>query len=298
MNWYAEIKRITFDGWINIVVGIAAIGFVAFRFIYDKPLETDKLSNMAVIGIGFLLSGFVVLRQRQEKTWLDLFNHLNEIKRSGEVQNKISEHIFNLEKSSKKQEELLKNHLECISKYGSVNFRLRQDIRLTLIEEKLQVAKSAYFCGYSLDRLVSESEKIIHDCLKNGCETRFLIVSPNGEGNKLMKKCTKFRPIHQVQFTINGLKRIKDDLTRKGFSPNLQIRYIDWIPSCALYIVNEKEGINNIMQVEIYPPCFDTTAGIRPVFSLSENKNNESEWYNFFSKQFDSLWNQGTDVAL
>ena len=300
MKLYEEIKKITLSDWIAIIVGLSSIGFVLYRLFVNKPLEADKLLSMAIFGIGLLLPGFVVLKQKQEKIWTDLFKQIDEIKRSNQFRKKIYEHINNIEISSKKQEELLENRLECINKIGALNFHFRQDDKLTLVKEKLQNASSAWFCGYSLDRLVNESENNLHDCLKNKCEVKFLLVrpGPGGEPNELMKQHTKFRPIHQVQLTVNMLARIKENLIQEGFNPKLKIKYTDWIPSCALYIINHEQGADDTMQVEIYPPCFDTTAGVRPVFMLNKNKNSEKDWYEYFCKQFNSLWRQGTEVEI
>ncbi|MEV7227303.1 hypothetical protein AB0M79_09820 [Polymorphospora sp. NPDC051019] len=166
----------------------------------------------------------------------------------------------------------------------------RQDIGLTEIGGRVALSRRIDAVGYALDRFLDDVEDDLIKTLRGGADVRILLVAQDGPAGALVQTYSENPAfLERTERALAVLDRIHK-LVPNG---KLRVRWLDWVPSCAIYLVDCSDG--PVLQVEIYPPAYNTSPGSRPVLIFRDG--DQKDWYNFFVDQFERLWATGRDAS-
>ena len=89
---------------------------------------------------------------------------------------------------------------------------------------------------------------------------------------------------------------IKDILKDKKNKGSAEIRVIQWIPSCSIFTIENKNGINDQARIGINDPAIKSKNTEK--FGLHLMKSIHKKEFNYFLDQFDLLWNDSENLDL
>lgn len=177
--------------------------------------------------------------------------------------------------------EVLDRLEELSSPSGGIALHSRQQAGLTPLLDALRTATEARALGYALDRFVDDAETELLNFLIKGGSARLLVVRSGGKAEAAVRAIADSEHyLNRVHRTLAALERVR----QAAPGAKIEVRSVDWNPSCALYFASGRMA--DLLQVEIYPPNYNTSPGARPTFVLDAS----SEWYEFFDSQFEQLW--------
>jgi hypothetical protein len=152
-------------------------------------------------------------------------------------------------------------------------------------------ARRVDLMGYTLDGLLAEAQKSIIDCLRRGGRIRILLVGKDTGADALMRQHSAHpQTTHHVAGSIGILDAVRSAVG-VDVSARLEARQVDWIRSCGLCLIYDRnrDRVPAYGRIEIYPPDYRSSPGDRPVFVL----HGDTEWSRYYAGQFQSLWERG-----
>jgi len=176
----------------------------------------------------------------------------------------------------------------------SLDSILRTRKQLPPLEERLKHTKEIRITGGSLFRLSSEYIGFFEDKAKEGCHLKFLLLNPNCTAAKLIAKNIVYE-VENYEVYKNNINNALGNLKtlKNKFPEMVQIRISDFIPSYSLFICDPVKQEGNIM-VELY--TYGVPTRERPHLILL--KSREPDWFKFFLKQFDNIWNNQSSKEI
>jgi hypothetical protein len=151
-------------------------------------------------------------------------------------------------------------------------------------------AREIWACGYSLINLLSTCEGFFVTRLKDGCNLRFLLLSPKSDATRALDTLVSSRPgelIEDIKSSLARLERIRTSANSKEVGL-LEVHLLKVVPTYSLIVVDPGKP-QGYVHVEPYPSYYGLPLDVgRPHFTLTQS---EGRWYRFFCNQFELIWN-------
>jgi hypothetical protein len=167
------------------------------------------------------------------------------------------------------------------------------EIPVESLQQYLRKAKEIYLLGISLYRFLPMFNFDIEYALNNGCDLKIILVAPRSDALRM----ASFRsPMRDSMETEN--QRIEGTLAfvggMKARLPNakIQIKLLDYLPPYGMTIIRpQRETDRAYCNVRLLP--FQSSAFESPIINPDPIK--DKLWFDFFSNQFQKMWEAGTD---
>lgn len=164
------------------------------------------------------------------------------------------------------------------------------------LKDKLINAKEVLIVGYSCKYLIGGLRTEIVEAIQNKTNIKVLAIAPDSDASKLMSQFNNFQ---ELKFDVKGMKHrlqlIKDEVSNsisKKKSGSIELRLVNWIPSCSLIFYIPKNNESGILKLKVYGVDHGVTLSkIRTHKLIYEFK--EKELYNDFLLHFHGLWKKG-----
>lgn len=188
----------------------------------------------------------------------------------------------------------LKEVLEKTKKTSAIDF-FEKNINLTnFYENAIKIELS----GVTLNSEVNKNFSLFRDKILEGHEIKFMLIDPKSTAPKTSS--LRSEDEGNVQYYLRKLKvvfgdfdylykSIKNTLDEDILTKNFQVKLLPYPPSFAIHRITKNNGRKDII-VEIFP--HKVGYDFPPMFVL--NSKNDKEWYDFFSDQYDAMWDKAT----
>lgn len=146
--------------------------------------------------------------------------------------------------------------------------------------------------GYTLPPAIRHNRGHIVNMIKNGVDIQIIILDIHSDAVKLINSQFGNKKIEQdYNLSILYIKKIQEEYSNcKG---SLNIKKIQWIPSCSMYIVEKSNDIKSFAKISIYPPSATDFEKKRRIIEIVKSVHTED--FIYFSEQFDTLWKNGIE---
>ena len=157
------------------------------------------------------------------------------------------------------------------------------------LKSDFEAATIVWLVGVSLSRTIRAYYSELERKLRRGDAVRVLLVHPNGPASEIASS----RPYPKVE--VEQTQRyIHDSLNylcglRQLTSSKLEVRTIQ-NPLTYGVIATNPDSQNGVLYCELFP--FQTVGNTLPKFIL---RAKDGQWYEFFRKELENLWNNGMD---
>lgn len=144
-----------------------------------------------------------------------------------------------------------------------------------------------WVAGVTLDTMVTTASDFKYK-MEQGCNLRFLALSPEGEALQLAAKYFSTNPDTLIIRIRNNLRTLASRLKspEKG---SIEIRILDRVFPTG-YFIADPYSPKGRMIVQMY--FYHVYVEEAPLFELS--KEEETEWFSIFLRQFENAWNDAT----
>lgn len=161
------------------------------------------------------------------------------------------------------------------------------------IGEYLTEFDELYVLAINSRRLVTNHYGLLQGRLAQGATIRFLLVDPDGDAIPVIaRRNFVYREPEQlkeaIRSTLENLTRLRSDQAKKG---TIETRVFSYAPAFSMIAINPRDSDGKIL-VSMYP--YSVPPESNPSFWIE--KSNGGEWYEFFLKQFDMMWETATDT--
>jgi hypothetical protein len=194
------------------------------------------------------------------------------------------------------------NPEKVISKRTEMLFDLIEQKHQVLIDSKeaqkkltdenlLQSAEELDVLGYTLVGFLGSFRGAVIERVKQGAQVRVLIVDPKSIAGEVIRQNSMAYPYeHYVVAALDHIRYIRDKLSEseKRIKGSFELRVINWIPSCALIIVDRSKQ-SGMIDVAVNTPYYRTLPSEGRLHYILEREQ-EPRWFLFYSQQFDRLW--------
>lgn len=160
-------------------------------------------------------------------------------------------------------------------------------------KEKLKNAKEIRIIAYSAKYLITQLRNEIAESIITGTNFKILFIDRNSLAFKLSMENSFNKDIEpDIKDTKLSIEKIQVDInhSNKKSKGKLECKEINWIPSCSLILWKPK---NNDIPKEckvkinsIYPNTLITKVHTHAIIY----ENRDKELFDYFSNQFDELW--------
>jgi len=169
------------------------------------------------------------------------------------------------------------------------------------LKEKLKDAKEILVVGYSCRYLIAGLKQELVEAIKNKTNLKVIVIGPNSDASKLMRTYLNFQELENdvkdLKFRLGLIKREVNFPKIKKKPGNIELRFVNWIPSCSLIFYIPKENESGIMKLKVY----GVDHGV-PLVKIRTHKLiyefKEKELYLDFLKHFWGLWEKGNPEML
>lgn len=170
----------------------------------------------------------------------------------------------------------------------SLNSAFLEEFPSTL-KNDFESSSTLWLVGVSLNRTIRDNLFILERKLQRGDTIKILLVHPNGAASEIASS-RPYPPVpaESTQNYICDSLRYLCDLKRST-SGSLEVRTIQ-NPLTYGVIASNPNTPNGVLYCELYP--FQTAGNTLPKFML---RAKESQWYEFFKNELESLWKNGVD---
>ncbi len=155
------------------------------------------------------------------------------------------------------------------------------------IKKELAEATQIDLMGYSLiSFLLAYSDAIVQAVLK-GAKVRMIVINPNSKVIEVMRDLS---PKNSIQNDIQRSLHSASSITNKGkgsLKGGIEVRLIDWIPSCSL-IITDPEKESGVIRIGVNTPHYTSSSDKRAHMVLSPKK--EKYWFDVYTEEFELLW--------
>jgi hypothetical protein len=160
------------------------------------------------------------------------------------------------------------------------------------VGEYLTDLDELYVLAINSRRLVTNHYGILQGRLAQGATIRFLLVDPDGDTIPVIaRRNFVYREPEQlreaIRSTLDNLTQLRSDQLKKG---TIETRVFSYAPAFSMIAINPRDSDGKIL-VSLYP--YSVPPESNPSFWIE--KTNGGEWYEFFLKQFDMMWETATD---
>jgi hypothetical protein len=125
--------------------------------------------------------------------------------------------------------------------------------------------------------------------MKQGCNVRFLALTPDGEALQSVAKYFSDAP-NDLSSRISSNLTIMATRLRSVGKGSVEIRTLDRVLTTG-YFITDPSKVKGRMIVQWY--LYKTDTSDAPLFELS--KDEDSRWFNIFMKQFEEAWKEAKD---
>ena len=155
------------------------------------------------------------------------------------------------------------------------------------IKKELAEATQIDIMGYSLiSFLLAYSDAIIQAVLK-GAKVRMIVINPKGKVIEVMRDLSPKTGIQDdIQRSLHSASSIQNK-SRASLKGSVEVRLIDWIPSCSL-IITDPEKENGLIRIGIFTPHYKSSSDKRAFMKLAPKR--EKYWFDIYAEQFELLW--------
>jgi len=186
--------------------------------------------------------------------------------------------------------------LTILEREHSVLLGSKKSRKILDLGERFNSAKQIDLLGYSLYKLFIEHKRYLIQCLKNGTKIRILLVNPEGKAGELIsahKAGAQYYLQWNQSFTI--LESLQKESISNDKGGGLEIKVIDFIPSCDMIMLDRDDYEKGIMKVSINGPYATTTKSnkILDRRHLIFKKRNDPDDFETWLEQFESCWQDG-----
>lgn len=169
-----------------------------------------------------------------------------------------------------------------------------------VLNEFIEQADKIDLCGVTLTGTINRQFGRLRERILDGASVRLLIIEPGSLALDMTASRSENTESvsyysQRLELTIKDIRYLMSVLEEnKRISPqnntmgSLEIRFIPYAPS---FRIDRFRGMKDeVLFVEIYPHQMGQFNP--PIFSLTPDK--DGEWYVYFSKQFDNMWEKAT----
>lgn len=150
--------------------------------------------------------------------------------------------------------------------------------------ELIKDAVSVKITARTIVNLLNQYGNDLEELGKSGCELKFLVVNPESDVSKSLYGINPEAFYNNAVATARHLERLKASLGSK-----LQTRIINKAPTVSIMIIEKKDAIKGIVQIQFY--LYSVIGRNRPVFDIRHG----DKWFKMFSEEFNVLWMEGTE---
>ena len=190
------------------------------------------------------------------------------------------------------QEELKQGIVSEIIKLNNYNnqFDSEETINSNFnLHEKLPDAQSLCFLALAGYNFLSEFRPKITEAVRKGCSIRIMIVNPWSKASEIIMDHQGQRELEaDLKRTKARIEQINQELSSGKVKGKFEVRYTNWIPSCSLVILNEKQ-LDGLMRLKIYPLDIDLPLTQLKTHTIFSRRINPSLFESFLC-QFNTLW--------
>lgn len=164
-----------------------------------------------------------------------------------------------------------------------------------LLSQFYKDSKNIELSGVTISSEINENLVLFKEKILKGEDIRFLLIDPSSDIPKLLNSLrnesigtNKYYDkkldvvFEDFQYLFNVIKNHEKENKNIG---NVEVRLLSYPPSFAINRFTKKSGEKNII-IEMYTHKIDHQS--TPMFKL--NDKNDTKWFNYFSKQYDSMW--------
>lgn len=194
-------------------------------------------------------------------------------------------------------DELKQDIRDIITENGKIKFETEGNINnIFSFQEHLKTAKTIDVISLSAYNLISEHRTELTSAIIRGCTIRVLIVQPNSVASNLGSNWQENKELDKdLERVKDRFKQIKNDINNNSKTKGiLEVKGINWIPSCALIIIDNKKTTAT-MRLKVYPLIIDLPLNQIDTHMII-NKNNQTGLFENFANQFEELWNKSTSI--
>ena len=150
--------------------------------------------------------------------------------------------------------------------------------------------------SYSLSPSIRKNREKISRAVKHGAKVRIIIINQAGPAIDLIKLNSGIKgDLMKTDFNAS-LEYLKDILDNKEKKGSIELRCVQWIPSCSMYIVENKNKEGNQARVGIYRPAIKAKNIHKYALHLRRSINKNE--YDHFLEQYNLLWGDSEKIKL
>jgi len=190
--------------------------------------------------------------------------------------------------------ERVERMLTILERKYSVLLGSKQSRKIFALEDRIQSAKQVDLLGYSLYRLLTEYSRrhFIESINHKGAKIRVLLINPEGmAANLISAHGAGDRYFEQCDLSFKMLTFLQKSIVPNGKGGSLDIKLINFIPSCDMIILDRDDDKKGIMKV-----CINEPYGWMPESKrlarrhLIFKKSNNLEDFETWLEQFELYW--------
>lgn len=133
------------------------------------------------------------------------------------------------------------------------------------------------------------------EALKNGCHIRLLTIEPKSDAaNLVMRHQSRGELEPDLIKSMDRVAQILEDLKEEKKIGTIEIRGINWVPSCSIIIYN-RDKMSAELKIKVYPLVIDIPLPLIKSHTIVY-KRYEPELFNYYQNHFDFLWKNSTEM--
>lgn len=166
------------------------------------------------------------------------------------------------------------------------------------LENLIEDATAIDLCGVALATTIDSNLSAIKSALKKGIPIRVLVMGREENVLKIAANRSELddRPYYEnkLQSTIHNLKILNRYASSHSQKVNLRVGFMSYPPSFGIKLFHNEGGVKGSCIVELF--AHHVGWGKPPIFSL--DKRDDSEWFGYFQRQFEAMWQKSTEFDL
>ncbi len=133
------------------------------------------------------------------------------------------------------------------------------------------------------------------EALRNGCHIRLLTIQPESDAaNLVMEHQSRGELEPDLIKSMDRVAQILEDLKEEKKVGTIEIRGINWIPSCSIIIYN-RDKITAELKIKVYPLVIDIPLPLIKSHTIVY-KRYEPELFDYYLSHFNILWENSTEM--
>lgn len=163
------------------------------------------------------------------------------------------------------------------------------------LKSRLRRSKEVMISGYSCKYVVDGLRNELIQAIRQGTNIKVMVIAPNSESAILLADNQVFKEIDIDLIDFNRkIAVIQEKISHfKGKKiGQLEVCYIDWIPSCSMIFAIPKNGDAGTLKLKVYAPSGNTPlTKIKTHMLIEEAK--EKELFEYFKDEYQKMWVKG-----